>query len=157
VGRLIGSGPSDQPQVAQDIPMDLKEHLPLKNQPAVVIMVLQEPLRQSLTELLLENGFVPRVAANPQEVIQLLRKKKCATVFVDCEALKLYSPGTCAKFKVACQYCRVILLCDKSQETHGQIIKDAMEIGIYACLLPPYQDWEVLTMVSYYPRRRNLS
>ncbi len=136
--------------------MDLREHLPIKNQPAVVIMVLHEPLRQSLVDLLQENGFTPSVAANPQEVIQLLRKKKCATVFVDGEALKIYSPVTCAKFKVACQYCRVILLCDKSQESHRQIIREAMEIGVYACLLPPYEDWEVLTMVSYYPRRRSL-
>jgi DNA-binding response OmpR family regulator len=137
--------------------MDLREHLPIKDQPAVVIMVLHEPLRHSLVDLLQENGFAPSVAANPQEVMQLLRKKKCATVFVDGEALKIYSPVTCAKFKVACQYCRVILLCDKSQESHRQIIREAMEIGVYACLLPPYEDWEVLTMVSYYPRRRSLS
>jgi len=31
-----------------------------------------------------------------------------------------------------------------------------MEIGIYACLLPPYKDWEVLTMVSFYPRMRSM-
>jgi len=136
--------------------MDIKEHLPIKEQPAVVILVLHEPLRKSLVDLLQENGFAPRVAANPQEVIRLLRKKKCATVFVDYEALKMYHPGTCAKFKVACQYCRIILLCDKSQESHRKIIRDAMEIGIYACLLPPYEDWEILSMVSYYPRRRSL-
>lgn len=136
--------------------MDIKEHLPIKEQPAVVILVLHEPLRKSLVDLLQENGFAPRVAANPQEVIRILRKKKCATVFVDYEALKMYHPGTCAKFKVACQYCRIILLCDKSQESHRKIIRDAMEIGIYACLLPPYEDWEILSMVSYYPRRRSL-
>ena len=136
--------------------MDLREHLPIKGQPVVVILVLHEPLRHSLVDLLQENGFAPSVAANPQEVMQVLRKKKCATVFVDGEALKIYSPVTCAKFKVACQYCRVILLCDKSQESHRQIIREAMEIGVYACLLPPYEDWEVLTMVSYYPRRLSL-
>jgi hypothetical protein len=31
-----------------------------------------------------------------------------------------------------------------------------MEIGVYACLLPPFEDWEVLTMVSYYPRIRDI-
>jgi DNA-binding NtrC family response regulator len=136
--------------------MDGKEHLGGKDQPAIVMLVMDEPLRKNLMDLLQENGFAPGTAANPQEVIQLLRKKKCATVFADCRALKIYSPGICAKFKVACPYCRVILLCDKSQETHRQIIKDAMEIGIYACLLPPYEDWEILTMVSYYPRQRSL-
>jgi len=136
--------------------MDLKERQPIKDRPAIVMLVLHEALRHSLIDLLEENGFAPGVAANPQEVIHLLRKKKCATVFVDGEALKLYSPVTCAKFKLACQYCRVIILCDKSQESHRQIIREAMEIGVYACLLPPYEDWEVLTMVSYYPRQRSL-
>ncbi|MEJ2673164.1 MAG: hypothetical protein P8168_13385, partial [Deltaproteobacteria bacterium] len=49
----------------------------------------------------------------------------------------------------------VVLFCDKTLETHRKIIKEAMEIGIYACLLPPYEDWEILTMVSYYPRLRS--
>jgi DNA-binding NtrC family response regulator len=127
-----------------------------QNQPAIVILVFCEPLRHNLLELLQENGFTPRVAANPQEVMQLLRKKKCATVFIDCEALSLYGPGICSKIKLACQYCRVVVFCDKTLAAHRQIIEDAMEIGIYACLLPPYEDWEVLTMVSYYPRMRNI-
>ena len=136
--------------------MDPIEYPPIKDRPAVFILVAHEALRKSLSDLLQENGFAPSVAANLQEVMQLLREKKCATVFVDCEALKAYGPGICSKFKVACKYCRIILLCDKSLETHRQLIVEAMEIGIYACLLPPYKDWEILTMVSYYPRMRSI-
>jgi len=127
-----------------------------EDHPEVVILVFHEPLRGSLLELLQDNGYEPRLAANPQEVMRFLRKKKCATVFIDCEALGLYGAGICSKIKLACQYCRVVLLCDKSLEGHRRIIKEAMEIGIYACLLPPYADWEVITMVSYYPRMRGV-
>jgi DNA-binding NtrC family response regulator len=130
----------------------LTSESPRKERPSIVILVVHEPLRQSLSMLLRENGYTARVAANPREVMKFLRKKQCATVFVDCEAIGIFGPGVCSKFKVACQYCRVVLLCDKSLEAHRRIIKEAMEIGIYACLLPPYEDWEVLTMVSYYPR-----
>jgi DNA-binding NtrC family response regulator len=129
---------------------------PIKDRVTIVVLVVQESLRHGLTALLRENGYLPQVAANPGDVMQLLRKKQCATVFVDCDALGIFGPGICSKFKVACQYCRVVLLCDKGLETHRRIIKEAMEIGIYACLLPPYEDWEVLTMVSYYPRLRNM-
>jgi DNA-binding NarL/FixJ family response regulator len=127
-------------------------HLPAGDKPAVAILVAHEPARKGLQELLQENGYPASVMANPQQVIRLLRQKKCATVFVDCEALKIHSTGICSKFKVACPYCRVVLLCDKSLAGNRQIIREAMEIGIYACLLPPYKDWEVLTMVSFYPR-----
>lgn len=138
--------------------MDQREprDLPLKDRPTIVILVVHEPLRHSLSNLLQENGYAPNVAANPQEVMQILRKKKCATVFVDCEGIGVYGAGICAKFKVACQYCRVVLLCDKRLKAHRQIIKEVMEIGVYACLLPPFEDWEVLTMVSYYPRIRDI-
>ncbi len=119
-------------------------------------MVAHEPVRKALQELLQENGYPASVMANPQHVIRLLRKKKCATVFVDCEALKIHGTGICSKFKVACPYCRFVLLCDKSLAGNRQIIREAMEIGIYACLLPPYKDWEVLTMVSFYPRMRSM-
>ena len=119
--------------------------------PTIVILEFHELLRHDLLELLHDNGYTPGVAANPQEVIRLLRKKKCATVFIDCEALSLYGPGICSKIKLACKYCRVVLFCDKTLEANRKLIKEAMEIGIYACLLPPYADWEILTMVSYYP------
>ncbi len=129
---------------------------PIKDRAAIVILVVQESLRHGLTTLLRENGYLPQVAANPGKVMEILRKKQCATVFVDGEAVGIYSPGICSKFKVACPYCRVVLLCDKSLEPHRRIIKETMEIGIYACLLLPYENWEVLTMVSYYPRMRSL-
>jgi DNA-binding NtrC family response regulator len=137
-------------------PRELRHHLPVRDRPAVAILVAHEPVRKALQELLQENGYSASVVANPQQVIRLLRQKKCATVFVDCEALKSHGTGVCSKFKVACQYCRVVLLCDKSFAGNRQIIKEAMDIGIYACLLPPYKDWEVLTMVSYYPRMRTM-
>jgi DNA-binding NtrC family response regulator len=136
------------PKVAREVP--------IKDRSAIVILVAHETLRQSLFNLLRDNGYAPRLAANPREVIQFLRKKQCATVFVDCEAIAVHGSGICSKFKVACQYCRVVLLCDKSLDAHRRIIKEAMEIGIYACLLPPYEDWEVLTMVSYFPRMRTI-
>jgi DNA-binding NtrC family response regulator len=125
---------------------------PIRDRPTIVILVVQESLRHSLSTFLRENGYLPQVASNPLDVMQLLRKKQCATVFVDGEAVGTYGPGICSKFKVACRYCRVVLLCDKSLESHRQLIKETMEIGIYACLLLPYENWEVLTMVSYYPR-----
>jgi DNA-binding NtrC family response regulator len=124
----------------------------LRDRSTIVILMVQESLRRGLSALLRENGYLPQVAANPGDVMQLLRKKQCATVFVDGEAVDTYGPGMCSKFKVACPYCRVVLLCDKSLESHRRIIKETMEIGIYACLLLPYENWEVLTMVSYYPR-----
>ena len=40
-----------------------------------------------------------------------------------------------------------MLLCDKGHQEHRDLIKEAMDLGIYACLLAPVADWEVLAMV----------
>jgi len=125
---------------------------PKKSDP-LLLLVLQEPTRARLFELLQGNGYLPRVAADLGTVLQALKGEDWATVIVDCEAVTRYGVGIYAKIKVACRYCRVILICDKSHKTHREIIREAMEIGIYACLLAPYEDWEVLAMVRYYPRK----
>jgi response regulator RpfG family c-di-GMP phosphodiesterase len=117
----------------------------------LLLLVSNEKIRKYLLDLLQEYHYAPLLVANPGEALQILKKERQATVFMDCEAMSSYGVGICAKLKVACQHCRVVLLCDKRQPVHRQIIKEAMEIGIYACLLPPYEDWEVLTMVSFFP------
>ena len=104
-------------------------HLPVRDKPAVAILVAHEPVRKCLQELLQDNGYPASVVANPQQVIRLLRQKKCATVFVDCEALRIHGTGICSKFKVACPYCRVVLLCDKSLAGNRQIIREAMDFS----------------------------
>jgi len=40
--------------------------------------------------------------------------------------------------------CNAILLCDQD---HRDFIKDTVEHGVYACILTPYDEWEVLTMI----------
>jgi hypothetical protein len=70
---------------------------------------------------------------------------------VDCAAISSYGSGIYSKIKVGCPLCRIVLLCDKAHKDHRTIIKEALEIGIYACLLMPYEDWEVLAMLTRYP------
>jgi len=117
------------------------------------LLVFDEPTRQHLMELLRGNGYAPQAVPDLGGVLVSLKGQECATVFVDCEAVTRYGGGIYSKIKVACRYCRVILLCDKTHKSHREIIRQAMEIGIYACLLAPYEDWEVLAMVRYYPRK----
>ncbi len=37
-----------------------------------------------------------------------------------------------------------IMLCDQD---HRDLIKEAVEHEVYACILAPYEEWEVLTMI----------
>jgi DNA-binding NtrC family response regulator len=117
--------------------------------PALLLWVTDSQSRDFLVHLLEAHEFAPRVVGNPIEVLQTLKGHKQATVFVDCQNVSTYGPGLYAKVKVACPRCRVILICDKSHQQHRDIIKEAMDLGIYACLLAPFADWEVLAMVRH--------
>jgi DNA-binding NtrC family response regulator len=124
-----------------------------KKSDALVLLVFHEPTRLRLFELLQGNGYSPREAGDLGAVLQAIKGQEWATVIMDCEAVTRYGVGIFSKIKVACRHCRVILICDKAHKSHREIIREAMEIGIYACLLAPYEDWEVLAMVRYYPRK----
>lgn len=117
-----------------------------------LLLILDEPIRQHLLKLLEQYDFAPQVTAHPREVLQAIKGRPGATVFVDCEAVSTFGAGIYSKLKVACPRCRLVLLGDKGNKAHREIIREAMELGIYACLLAPYEDWEVLTLMRPYPR-----
>lgn len=127
-----------------------------KKRAAPLLLIGNDKTRAYLMELLQENNYLPTVLATPQDLQQALKKETHATVFLDCEVATKYGGGIYAKIKVTCQNCRIVLLCDKRHKNHRGIIREAMEIGIYSCLLAPYEDWEVLTMVKHYPRLATL-
>jgi DNA-binding NtrC family response regulator len=122
---------------------------PLYTPKALVVMVADSQTREVLIKLLEGNEHVPQLAGNPGEALQALKGHEQGTIFVDCRSVSAYGPGLYAKLKVACPRCRVVLLCDKSHQEHRDLVKEAMDLGIYACLLAPFADWEVLAMVRH--------
>jgi len=115
--------------------------------PALLILVANAETRDFLVTFLEGHEYVPRVGGNLAEVVQILKGLTRVTVFVDCQTVSTYGPGLYAKMKVACPQCRLVLLCDKSHEDLRELVKEAMELGVYACLQAPFAEWEVLAMV----------
>ena len=122
---------------------------PPLSSPALLLWVADKGSRDFLVDILTAQEYTPLVVGKPAEALQALKGHEQATVFVDCQIVSTYGPGLYAKLKVACPRCRVVLLCDKSHQEHRDIVKEAMDLGIYACLLAPFADWEVLAMVRH--------
>ncbi len=123
--------------------------MPADKDYALFLLIGNDKTRNYLLNLLQEHNYAPVAMSDPDELVQALKGYQYATVFLDCEAVPLYGPGIYSRLKVACPYCRVVLLCDKSHKKHRDIIKEAMEIGAYACLLAPFEGWEVLAMAKH--------
>ena len=121
---------------------------PSVSDPLFLLVADSQP-REFLVNFLEAQGYTPLVLGHPGEMVKTLKRKQQATVFVDCLTVGTYGPGLYAKIKVACPGCRIVLLCDKSHHEHRDLVKEAMELGIYACLLAPFAEWEILAMVRH--------
>jgi DNA-binding NtrC family response regulator len=116
---------------------------------ALLLWVADNQVRDSLVSFLVSQEYSPRLVGNPGEALQALKGQEQATVFIDCQTVSVYGPGLYAKMKVASPRCRIVLLCDKRHHEHRDIVKEAMDLGIYACLLAPFAEWEVLAMARH--------
>lgn len=114
-----------------------------------LLLVANPQVRDFLVSFLESHEYLPLVGGNLGEILHALKGQTSATVFVDCQTVGTYGTGLYAKIKVACPTCRVVLLCDKSHKEHRDLVKEAMELGVYACLLAPFAEWEVLAVVRH--------
>ena len=116
-----------------------------QNKPTVILLlVVSGEIRNYMLSLCTENNFDCIVTTDPEELIREIKKLRGAIAFVDHEALTIYSATLLSKIKVACPNCNVILL---SNQDHKSLVKEAMDLGAYACILAPYEKWETLTLI----------
>jgi DNA-binding NarL/FixJ family response regulator len=108
------------------------------------MLLSNEETRRYMLSLCRENNYRYLVANNPEALVKTIKEQASAIVFVDYEAVKIYGARIYSRVKVACPECNIILLGDQN---HQRLIKEAMELGAYACILTPYEEWEVLTMI----------
>jgi DNA-binding response OmpR family regulator len=118
------------------------------------LLVGNSQTRDYLSSLLAENNYFPLLMTDLEELLHSLKEKQFAIILIDCSAVASYGTRMLSKIKVSCQRCRIIIFCDKQHlcdKLHRELINEIMNIGVYACILAPYKEWEVLSMFSYYP------
>jgi DNA-binding response OmpR family regulator len=127
-----------------------------QNKSTPILLLISEPqMRNDLCILLVENNYYPLLLFNQEELLRILKENQFAIVLIDCEALYIYGARIISKIKVACQHGRIIVFCNKAHlcdSHHRDLIKEILAIGVYACILAPFNDWEILSMMTYYSR-----
>jgi len=130
-----------------------KKLIPQDKSTPILLLISDHQTRNHLWNLLIENNFSPQLMADPKELLHVLKKNQFAIVLIDCGAVNVYGARIISKIKVACRYGRVIIFCNKAHlgdSQHRELIKEILKIGVYACILAPYKEWEVLSLVTYY-------
>ena len=116
-----------------------------QNKHTVILLLLaNEGIRSYILSLCKKNDYDYIVVVDPEDLIETIKRLDGAIAFMDHEAVNVYGARIYSRINVTCPGCNVILLSDQD---HKNLIKEAMDLGVYACILAPYEEWEVLTMI----------
>jgi DNA-binding NtrC family response regulator len=119
----------------------------------ISLLVLNSVIRQHLLDILERNHFKPVLLSNPAELTAELKARTFPIIFIDWEAETQYGPAIIMNIKAACQEGGIIFLYDKD---HRNLIREVMQLGVYGCVLAPYDEWEILTMVKHLLTKKNI-
>jgi len=108
------------------------------------VLVLNDEVRSHIFNLLRKNDHFSFATASLDELLSPLKKDANSIILIDCEVAVAYGINVISKLKTSCPECKLILLCS---QTHRSLIKRAMELGAYGCIIEPYREWEFSTMV----------
>jgi DNA-binding NtrC family response regulator len=118
-----------------------------QNEPILVcLLVSREETRAYVYDLLNRNGHRPVTLANYDELSEEVKVKGDVMVFLDGDAIMVFGTEMVPKINAANPSARIILLCDSYQK---DLVKQAMDFGVYSCILEPYADWEILAIVKH--------
>jgi len=110
----------------------------------ILVLIANEKIRGYVIGLCKRNNFNPLIGVDLEELVKKIKKKRSAIIIMDYEMVNFYGTRIYSRINVACPGCNAILLCDQD---HRDLIKEAVEYDVYACILAPYEEWEVLTMI----------
>lgn len=119
--------------------------MPAKPTP-INLLVLNDSIRQHVIGILERNNYLPIVITNPGELAAELREHPSPVIFIDWEAETQYGPAIIMNIKAALKEGGIIFLYDRE---HRNLIQEVMQLGVYGCVLAPYDEWEILTMVKH--------
>ena len=110
----------------------------------ILVLIINESIRSYVIGLCKRNNLRPLIGADLEDLVKRIKKVRSAIIIMDYKAVNTYGARVYSRINVACPGCNAILLCDQD---HRDLIKEAMDLGVYACILAPYEEWEVLTMI----------
>lgn len=78
-------------------------------------------------------------------------KTPVKAIFLDAEVVREHGSRIYEEIKRKSSKLAIVLL---HKETDRDLVKEAMEKGVYGCIRAPYQDWEILKMAAYLASRQ---
>ncbi len=108
------------------------------------LIVLDDDVRIRILSMLkkhknfkVKRVFPDDLSASPQREINSI-------ILIDCLSVLTYGVTVISSLQSSCPDSKLVLLC---RQDNRHLIGRVMELGAYGCILEPYEEWELLTMV----------
>ncbi len=118
----------------------------LPEQITILLLMSNKEIHLHLRDLLEKNEYTAISASGFDELVEKLKTMQDVIVLLDGDAVSIYGPSIYSRITSLSRGCRMILLC---RQPHRRFIKEAMAFGVYGCILEPFAEWEVLTMLKH--------
>lgn len=118
----------------------------LPEQIPILLLTSNQEIHRHLRDLLDKNKYEAVSVSGLDELIDKLKPMKDVIVLLDAETISIYGLGIYSRIRSVSPGCRMILLC---RQAHRDFIKEAMALGVYGCIVEPFAEWEVLTMLKH--------
>lgn len=112
----------------------------------ILLLIPNHEIHCHLRDLLERNEYKTVSVSGLDELLDRLKVMTDVIVLLDGEAISIYGPSLYSKVTAVSQGCKMIMLC---RQAHRNYIKEAMAFGVYGCVLEPFAEWEVLTMLRH--------
>gem|GEM_PF-986717 len=118
-----------------------------KKEPSKLFLwVSREEVRVHALEALAHTGPQTESVETLSALVEALGGVNRGIVLLDSGIIQQYGPTIYGRIRAACRGCRIIILC--ALDSRG-LIREAMEAGVYGCVIEPYPPWEIQTMVRH--------
>ena len=94
-----------------------------RKQIPIILLIADKKIRNYIIGLHKRNNYGSLIAADPEKLVEEIKKRGSAIVFVDYKAVSIYGTRIYSRINVSCPGCNTILLCDQN---HRDLIKEVV-------------------------------
>lgn len=119
--------------------------------PSLKILTKNKSLAFHFKKILEANGYGLDWYRNYPMFLEKMGKTPVKAVFLDVEVVRELGSRIYKQIKKTSSNVAIVLL---HTESDHDLVKEAMERGVYGCIRTPYEDWEILKMATFLATRQ---
>lgn len=109
------------------------------------LLILDDDVRTRILSMLEKHDNFKVTIVFPDELSARPKREINSIILIDYLSILTYGITVISRLKSSRPHSKLVLLCSQNER---HLIGRVMELGAYGCIVEPYEEWELLAMVS---------